>query len=311
MTKLLSKNQPWEWGDPQRQSYQALKNLMTEPGRILRPIDPKRELTLHTDWSNHGIGAVLGQKDDEGNEYLCACISRSLNKHEKNYPSYKGELLPLTWAVKTFRQHLHGTHFTIVTDHQPLLWLMKARDLTGQYSRWQMMLQEYDFAVIHRPGVKHNNADVLSRFPQKSEIDQSGARLDHEVIMMSVQKHIDDFCPRFRDLMDVGSVYVDRDTYSLPPQDRIGLAEGLQPMVKEVITHCKQRIRDEAIRVIKNLKAKTGSPPPILDQRVVSSAFFKTAEEDGITLIELCAGMATRGRSNSPGRYQKSTSTFM
>jgi Reverse transcriptase (RNA-dependent DNA polymerase). len=174
MTKLLSKNQPWEWGEPQRQSYQALKNLMTEPGRILRPIDPKRELTLHTDWSNHGIGAVLGQKDDDGNEYLCACISRSLNKHEKNYPSYKGELLALTWAVKTFRQHLHGTHFTIVTDHQPLLWLMKARDLTGQYSRWQMMLQEYDFAVIHRPGVKHNNADVLSRFPQKSEIDQSG-----------------------------------------------------------------------------------------------------------------------------------------
>jgi hypothetical protein len=105
---------------------------------------------LHTDWSNHGIGAVLGQVDDDGQEYLCACISRSLNKHEKNYPSYKGELLALAWAVRSFRTHLHGTKFDLVTDHQPLTWLMKARDLTGQYSRWQMLLQEYDFDIHHR-----------------------------------------------------------------------------------------------------------------------------------------------------------------
>jgi hypothetical protein len=70
-----------------------------------------------------------------------------LNKHERNYPSYKGELLALAWAVRMFRQHLHGVKFRLITDHQPLKWLMDARDLNGQYARWQMLLQEYDFQI--------------------------------------------------------------------------------------------------------------------------------------------------------------------
>jgi hypothetical protein len=187
MTELLQKDKPWRWGPEQQKAYAHLKKEMSTYGRVLRRIDPNRELILHTDWSNHGIGAVLGQKDDDGNEYLCGCISRSLNKHEKNYPSYKGELLALAWAVRSFRTHIHGTKFRLVTDHQPLLWLMKARDLTGQYSRWQMLLQEYDFNMEHRAGIKHQNADVLSRFPCKSTEDLTGARMDVEHIAASIR----------------------------------------------------------------------------------------------------------------------------
>jgi site-specific DNA-cytosine methylase len=178
MTKLLHKDQPWNWDSDAQAAYRHLKKLMTQPGKVLRPVDKTRPLILHTDWSNHGIGAVLGQVDENGLEYLCACASRSLNKHEKNYPSYKGELLALAWAVRSFRTHLHGTKFKLVTDHQPLTWLMKAQDLTGQYSRWQMLVQEYDFEICHRAGVKHQNADVLSRFPRATTEDFTGARMD-------------------------------------------------------------------------------------------------------------------------------------
>jgi hypothetical protein len=191
MTKLLHKDQPWNWDSDAQKAYRQLKRLMTEPGRVLRPIDKTRPLILHTDWSNHGIGAVLGQVDDDGLEYLCACASRSLNKHEKNYPSYKGELLALAWAVRSFRTHVHGTKFKLVTDHQPLTWLMKAQDLTGQYSRWQMLVQEYDFEICHRAGDKHQNADVLSRFPRATTEDFTGARMDvvdAERVMAIAQK---------------------------------------------------------------------------------------------------------------------------
>ena len=131
---------------------------------------------------------MIGQKDDNGNEYLCVCISRSLNKHEKNYPSYKGELLALAWAIRSFRTHVHGTKFKLVTDHQPLTWLMKATDLTGQYARWQMLVQEYDFEIVHRPGHKHQNADVLSRFPRASTEDITGARMDVEGLVAAITK---------------------------------------------------------------------------------------------------------------------------
>jgi hypothetical protein len=73
---------------------------------------------------------------------------------------------------------LHGVDFTIITDHQPLKWLMTTKDLDGKYARWQMMLQEYSFDVVHRPGVTHQNADVFSRHPIPSSEDLSGARLD-------------------------------------------------------------------------------------------------------------------------------------
>jgi RNase H-like domain found in reverse transcriptase len=53
---------------------------------------------LYTDWSCNGIGAVLAQIDDNQDEYMVACISRSLNKHEKNYSSYEGEMLACVWA---------------------------------------------------------------------------------------------------------------------------------------------------------------------------------------------------------------------
>ena len=183
ITKLLKKDVPWDWTQEQDIAFETLRGLMTQPGRVLRAIDPSRELVLHTDWSIHGIGAVLGQLDDDGNEYMCACISRSLNQHERNYPSYKGELLALAWAIRSFRQYLHGTHFRAVTDHQPLLWLMRARDLSGQYARWQVLLQEYDFDLEHRAGIKHTNADVLSRFPLPSSHDDTGARFDHDPVV--------------------------------------------------------------------------------------------------------------------------------
>jgi len=146
----------------------------------LKRVDPSLPLVLYCDWSEKGIGAVLAQIDAGGVEHLCACSSRSLNKHEKNYCSFKGELLACVWACQVFRQYLHGRHFTIITDHQPLLWLVQKKDLTGQYGRWAMILSDYHFTILHRKGSTHTNADALSRLPRQSSEDVSGARLDEE-----------------------------------------------------------------------------------------------------------------------------------
>jgi hypothetical protein len=76
----------------------------------MRQVRPELQLVLHTDWSKHGISGVLGQVDpDTGQEYMVACVMiRSLNKAERNYASYTGELLAVCWAIKTLRPYLHG-----------------------------------------------------------------------------------------------------------------------------------------------------------------------------------------------------------
>ena len=75
---------------------------------------------------------------------------------------------------------MHGLHFTLVTDHEPLKWLMTSATLEGAHARWACILQEFDMTIQHRPGSKHCNADALSRLPLPSTEDRTGARLDHE-----------------------------------------------------------------------------------------------------------------------------------
>ena len=181
LTALTRKAAPWLWrADIEGAAYQRLKDLICEPGRALKHADPSKPYILHTDWSQHGMGAVLGQIDDDGKECIVACISRSLNKHERNYASYKGEMLGAVWAVKALDYYLKGSRFTLVTDHAPLLFLMTNDNLQGQYARWALMLQEYEFEIKHRPGIKHQNADALSRHPLPSATDRTGARLDRD-----------------------------------------------------------------------------------------------------------------------------------
>ncbi|CAM6108287.1 unnamed protein product [Calypogeia fissa] len=48
--------------------------------------------------------------------------------------------------------------------------------LTGKLARWALILQEYDFQVVHRAGVANLDADGLSRNPCTSQQDDTGAR---------------------------------------------------------------------------------------------------------------------------------------
>jgi hypothetical protein len=81
--KLTGKGVAWNWGSEQDAAFAALKSSLCVTGLVLRQPDPKRPFVLHTDFSKRGISAVLGQTDDDGREYMIACISRSLNKQEQ------------------------------------------------------------------------------------------------------------------------------------------------------------------------------------------------------------------------------------
>jgi len=164
MYQLLRKGVPYEWTDQQQKAFELLKRLLTT-APILRYPDFDRPFILHTDASTTGLGAVLAQKDDEGLEYVIAYASRSLNKAERNYSVTELECLAAVWAVKTFRVYLYGTEFNLVTDHTALKWLLNLSEPQGRTARWVVQLQEYQFKVLYRKGVAHQNADALSRIP--------------------------------------------------------------------------------------------------------------------------------------------------
>jgi hypothetical protein len=183
ISDLMKKDVVWDkhtWQPHHEAALQHVKDYLCTPGRGLFRVQSDLPTVVYVDWSVAGIGAVLAQVGPDGKERMCACVSRSLNVHERNYTSYKGEMLAAVWAVKTLRYYLHGRPFKLVTDHEPLRWLMTSRSLTGQYARWAMALQEYDFVVEHRAGKLNVAADCLSRAPLETTTDCTGARMDRD-----------------------------------------------------------------------------------------------------------------------------------
>jgi hypothetical protein len=168
LTELLKKDVPWEWTAAREAAYTDLKHALCTKGLALKHFDPLQPTMVNIDWSNHGIGAVLGQLNEEGHEYIVACISRSLNKHEANYSSYEGEMLAAVWAITTLRPYLLALKFKVVTDHSPLQWLMSNLEPTGKHARWALALQEYDLCTIrHAVLVPHHRitSRLLTNLP--------------------------------------------------------------------------------------------------------------------------------------------------
>ena len=91
--------------------------------------------------------------------------SRTLTKAERQYCTTRKEMLALVWGIRQFRPYLYGRAFQARTDHNSLKWLHNFREPEGQVARWLEILSEYNFKVVHRPGVQHKNADALSRSP--------------------------------------------------------------------------------------------------------------------------------------------------
>src|SRR4051794_27168234 len=79
---------------------------------------------LETDASDEALGAVLCQLDDQKQEHPVAYISRKLTDQERKYCTREKEALAIVWATDKLRYYLWGKHFTVITDHSSLQWLL-------------------------------------------------------------------------------------------------------------------------------------------------------------------------------------------
>ena len=164
LTDLTKKDAPDKvsWTSSHQQAFDQLKSSLTSESVLVSP-DFHRPFILQTDASNIGVGAVLSQTDEEGNDKPVAYFSRKLLPRETRYSTTEKECLAVVDGIRHFSIYLTGTHFTVYTDHKCLQYLDKMKDVNGRLTRWSLLLQPYDFTVIHRAGTSNTNADGLSR----------------------------------------------------------------------------------------------------------------------------------------------------
>ena len=160
--RLMEKGSPFTWTDECQQAFNQLRTKLTSPPILAFP-NFSKPFILNTNASDSGIGAVLSQRQENGEERVIAYASRTLSRAERNYSVTRRELLAVITFVLHFRQYLLGTTFELRTDHNSLKWLKTFKHPEGQLARWLQKLEEFSFTVQHRPGRKHGNADSLSR----------------------------------------------------------------------------------------------------------------------------------------------------
>ena len=151
-----------DWTEECQVAFEQLKHLCSQTP-ILAYANYKKPFKLHTDASEHGLGAILYQKQDDNMERVIAYANRTLPKPERNYDTHKLEFLALKWSImKRFHKYLYGGHFDMYTDNNPLTYILTTAKLDAIGQRWVASLVNYNFKIFYRSGKLNVEADALS-----------------------------------------------------------------------------------------------------------------------------------------------------
>lgn len=161
---LLRKNVPFIWSDKCQEAFDKIKKYLTS-SPVLAIFDRAKPITIYSDASGVGIGAILKQMQDDGSERPVAYFSKKLNESQQKQKAVYIESLAIREAIKYWRYWLIGRRFTVITDHKPLENLNLRSRTDEELGDLANYLLQYDFEIIYRPGSKNGEADCLSRNP--------------------------------------------------------------------------------------------------------------------------------------------------
>jgi hypothetical protein len=157
------------WTDEDVHGFEILRHaIATAP--CISFIDTNKLIVITIDASTYGVGSALYQPNYLGQpltlKNLVTFRSHALKQYQKNYANsaYKLELWALVQALNDYRDYLWGRSFTVYTDHQALQSLHSSKTMTNRHmNHWIEVIQDYNFNIIHIPGVTNVLADSLSR----------------------------------------------------------------------------------------------------------------------------------------------------
>ena len=164
---LLSVKIEFLWTEEHTETFEKIKSMLSSPATLaLYNIEKKTK--IRTDGSLlNCISVVLYQQDDQDKIWKPGdCASRFLTETEKNYFPIELEMLAATWGMTRMNLYLQGLqHFTLETDHKPLVPILNTKlisDLSPRIQRMRMKMLKFNFTATYVPGKELIDADALS-----------------------------------------------------------------------------------------------------------------------------------------------------
>lgn len=186
-TQVHLECRPYEWDFAEKWTAECEKafrtlteKLTTAP--VLSFANPRLPYILHTGAHLHGLGAALCQLQD-GQMTVIAYTSKGFSGCERRYPPHKLEFLALKWAITDkLSDHLYGVEFTVVTDNNPLTYVLTSAKLDTAGHWWLAALSNFNFNIQYWAGKINQDANGLSRHPHDLDEAELSVEAEDEVL---------------------------------------------------------------------------------------------------------------------------------
>lgn len=214
MRELLKKKNAFVWLPEHEIEFQRARELLCS-AELVQPFNPDLPIELLTDSSRlHGLGYALMQREPGGRPRLVQCGSSSLSTAMKNYSTIELEATAVMWAMAKCDFYLRGIrHFTVITDHKPLLGIFSKSLMSLTNNRLQRIREKlviYSFSLRWVAGKEHSIADALSRapfFPPDRDMEIPLRSIDvNDPALHFILSSVDAVYAELRDFISSGSM---------------------------------------------------------------------------------------------------------
>jgi hypothetical protein len=142
-TRLLKKDSEFVWDTVAKNSFEDLKFPLTHASLLFTP-NYSRDYFLYIAASEYTIGMVLIQEDDANVEHVIYYMSRSLMPTEIKYLHVEKLTLSTIQSIQCFRHYILSRKTMVISHCNPMQQILTCQLLGGKYSKWIVILHEFD-----------------------------------------------------------------------------------------------------------------------------------------------------------------------
>ena len=133
---------------------------------IISPPNYQEDFLLYVAASDTTVGMVLVYADTVYIEHVIYYLSCRLVGMELCYPYVEKLALEATFAVQKFRHYIILQTTTVISDSNPMRYILSHHILRGWYSKWVVILSKFDLIFsIHKMKKSLLFAELMARLP--------------------------------------------------------------------------------------------------------------------------------------------------
>ena len=288
LTSSDNKNKQLEHVDLSPEALEAFDSLKAAclQAPILAFPDFDKPFLLETDASRKGLGAVLSQKQADGQYHPITYASCVMNETEQRYHSNKQEFLTLKWVVtEQFHEYLspygkNRNKFVVHTDNNPLTYIFSSANLDAAGQCWVAHLTSYNFSLEYQKSKDNTMANSLSWMKEHLPEEEVQEYLN-KILYPGVKAVLNNAITPIEECAEQG-VWLSPDCWDVPQEEVVGARQAR--LATTSVTDWKQEQKEDQVlyQVVKHLRVPhemyKAALHKVLDKKA-TAAYVKAKEQ--------------------------------